>query len=381
MLIIILVIIGFSLLILTHEAGHFVAAKLFGMKVEEFGFGFPPRIFAWRPRRRSKKNETLHKVQGETDDNEILHSVQDDAVYGETIYSVNWLPFGGFVRIAGENDPLLSREGEGLAVRPQDRSRLFSARPAWQRALVTVAGVFVNFLTGWFLISLILMIGTPEVVVVSGVQANSPAVISGIHEGDVLSGFTTAKGFIDFVQSHRGEEVVLQVRRGEDTLVIHATPRAQVPEGQGALGVLLAEGGEPKLGFFSALKEGFLSAVFIAKMTIVGFYDLLKNLVLHGSLIPGIVGPVGIVSVATQTGKIGLIYLVQLLAFIAVNLAVMNLIPFPALDGGRFFLILVEKIKGSPIPQKIEAYLNGFGFAFLIFLIAIITIRDVVHLL
>ena len=224
------------------------------------------------------------------------------------------------------------------------------------------------------------MTGTPQVLVVSGVQANSPAVTSGIHEGDVLSGFTTAQSFIDFVQAHRGQEVTLTVRRGEDTLALKATPRAVVPQGEGALGVLLAEGGEPKLGFFPAIKEGFLSAIFIAKMTLVGLYDLLKNLVFHASLLPGIVGPVGIVSVATQTGKIGLIYLVQLLALIAVNLSVMNLIPFPALDGGRFFMILIEKIKGSPIPRKIEAYVNAFGFAFLIFLIAIITVRDVSHL-
>src|SRR3989344_342396 len=134
MLITLLVIIGLSLLILGHEAGHFVMAKLFGLKVDEFGFGFPPRIFA-------KKK-------------------------GETEYSLNWLPFGGFVRIAGENGEF-GKAGEDNDAEAD--GRLFYRQPAWKRALITVAGVSVNFILGWLLISIIFFVGTPPAVIITGI--------------------------------------------------------------------------------------------------------------------------------------------------------------------------------------------------------------------
>ena len=118
----------------------------------------------------------------------------------------------------------------------------------------------------------------------------------------------------------------------------------------------------------------------IAWLTAVGFYELLKNLLLHGSLLPGIVGPVGVFGVAAQAGGIGFVYLLQLVSLISINLAVINLIPFPALDGGRLALLAAEKIKGSPIPRKIEVWLNTAGFVFLISLMVLITIRDIGNL-
>jgi regulator of sigma E protease len=113
---------------------------------------------------------------------------------------------------------------------------------------------------------------------------------------------------------------------------------------------------------------------------VVGFYELLKNLIFNATLLPGVVGPVGIFTVAQETGKVGIIYLFELISLISINLAVVNLIPFPALDGGRFFIILVEKLKGSPISRRTEAAINAVGFVFLIFLMVVITIRDIVNL-
>ncbi len=345
MLIVLIVIIGLSILILGHEAGHFLVAKLFNLKIDEFGFGFPPRIFV------RKK--------------------------GETEYSINALPFGGFVRIAGENDRL-SGELEKLEALPEEeKKRLFFTQPAWKRALIIAAGVAVNFIIGWLLISLIFVVGTPRALVISGIQKDSPASQIGIIQGDIIKDFTKANEFIAFVDKHRSQEVQITIIRGGKELSFVATPRMQTSQGEGALGVYLAEAGMPRHGFFQALFEGLKTSFQIAWLTLGSFYELIKNLFFKASLLPGVVGPVGIFFVAQQTGQIGLIYLIQLIGLISINLTVINLVPFPALDGGRLFMILIEKIKGSPVSRKIEAWANGFGFAFLMVLIALITVRDI----
>ena len=375
----IFVIIGLSLLILGHEAGHFFAAKKLGMKVDEFGFGFPPRIFKKR--------------------------------YGETDYSFNWLPFGGFVRIAGESDPALSGDSavipsasEGISgiatprpdgARPvqqqvvygarndngEEKNKLFFLQPAWKRAIVIAAGVTINFFLGWILISAVLMMGTPNAILISGVQAGSPAEDAGLVSGDILKGFEGAASFVAFVEENRGEEIQFKILRDGEEINFSAVPRVDAPPGEGALGIFLADVGSEKMGFFAAIGEGFSSSLFIAAATFTALYQLVVNLFLHGSLLEGVVGPVGIFGVAQSAGGIGMAYLVQVIAIISLNLFVVNLIPFPALDGGRLFLILVEKIKGSPVPKMVEAWANGLGFAFLLTLMALLTVRDIGGLL
>lgn len=345
MLTAIFVIIGLSLLILGHEAGHFFVAKLFKLRVDEFGFGFPPRILAKRK--------------------------------GETEYSLNWLPFGGFVKIAGENDRLNGGLGKLESLPEGEKNRLFCFQSWWKRSVVLLAGVAVNFLLGWFLISAVLMIGTPRALVISQVQQNSPAAKIGLLEGDVIRNYVSADEFIKYINQNRGEQIILEVRRGGEDLNLSIVPRISVPPGEGALGIALAEVGEGRKGFFPAVASGLKQSALICRLVLTALYQLVKNLFLHGSLLQGIVGPVGIFSVAEETGHIGLIYLVQLVSLISLNLAVVNLIPFPALDGGRFFLILIEKIKGSPVSYKTETIVNSLGFAFLLFLMALLTIRDV----
>ncbi len=349
MLIFLIVIISLSLLILSHEAGHFLVAKLFKLKINEFGFGFPPRIFAKRKH--------------------------------ETEYSLNWLPFGGFVKIAGENEAMPFDESGEAAGRKEisksEKKRLFSFQPAWKRSLIILAGVAVNFLIGWILISAVLMVGTPQTLVITGIQPNSPAATVGLMDGDIIHGFTKSSDFIRFVDAHRGGQITVTIDRGGKELTFTATPRVKMRAREGALGVFLAEGGAAKEGIIAALYNGLKASLAISWAVLATFYLLVKNLFIHGSLLAGVVGPVGIFSVAAEAGKIGFVYLVQLIGLISLNLAVINLIPFPALDGGRFLFILIEKIKGSPIPRKAEAWLNGAGFAFLIFLIFLITVRDV----
>ncbi|MBI4086001.1 MAG: site-2 protease family protein [Candidatus Liptonbacteria bacterium] len=345
MLIFIFVIIGLAVLILGHEAGHFWVAKAFGLKIDEFGFGFPPRLFA------RKK--------------------------GEVEYSFNWLPFGGFVKIAGEED---SASGEFVKLESlpsSEKNRYFFFQPAWKRFLVIAAGVAVNFLIGWLLISFVFMAGSAPLLVVGGIQNNSPAEKAGIMAGDIIKNYTAAKGFIDFVNQRRGQPIIIEIRRGSENLNFNVVPRTDIAPNEGALGVLLSESGVERLGVLKSFAEGFKQAVYASGAIFFTFYALMKNLLLHGSLLTGVVGPIGIFSVAQETGKIGMVYLVQLIGLISINLAVINLIPFPALDGGRLFLILAEKIKGSPIPFKFQAWANRFGFVLLLVLMAFVTIRDI----
>ncbi len=345
MVIVILVIIGLSVLILGHEAGHFFAARAFGLKVDEFGFGFPPRLFAKRK--------------------------------GETEYSFNWLPFGGFVKIAGEEDVASGEFGKLESLPLNEKNHYFFFQPAWKRFLVIASGVIVNFLIGWFLISFVFMVGSAPLLAVRGVQRNSPAEKAGILPGDIIEHYTVAKNFIDFVNQNRGLPITFQIKRDSRDLNFTVVPKTDTALNEGALGVLLSESGIERHGVLSSLGEGFKQAAYASVAIVTTLYALIKNLLLHGSLLAGVVGPIGIVSVAEQTGKIGLVYLLQLIGLISINLAVINLIPFPALDGGRLFLILVERIKGSPIPFKFQAWANRFGFILLLLLMTFVTIRDI----
>ncbi len=280
------------------------------------------------------------------------------------------------MRIAGEVD---RPESEPVKDIPEaEKRRYFSHQPAWKRAAVTFAGVAVNFIIGCLLISFVLMAGTPSALVISGIQAGSPAQSAGLKEGDIIRNFSVAEDFISFVNQNKGQEITIPLKRDGKDLDLKVSPKTE-DSGKAVIGVYLAEAGSKPMGFLSSLGNGFKETLSVAWLTLTGFWSLLQSIFIHGSLLPGIVGPVGIFSVAQQTGKIGLVYLVQLISLISINLAVINLVPFPALDGGRLFLILIEKIKGSPVPRKIEEWANGLGFIFLVLLMILITIRDVSH--
>lgn len=361
MIIFILVLVGLSLLVLGHEAGHFLCAKLFGLKVDEFGFGFPPRIWAWRP---TKNKGTPREARGETE------------------YSFNWLPFGGFVRISGERGEFAMVEDnfDGTADearKPESDARAFYAQPTWKKSIIVLAGIVVNFIVGWLLVSAVLMIGTPKTLVITGTESGSPAAQIGIAAGDVVKNFTDSQSFINFVNAHRGQPTEIALLRNGKEVDVIVTPRVTTAPNEGAIGVELAEGGTVREPFFKSLWDGLQTSFILAGLIFQTLWQLIKNLFVHASLLTGVVGPVGIFGIAEETGKIGAIYLVQLLGIISLNLAVVNLIPFPALDGGRFLMVIIEKIKGSAIPEKVEAWINGLGFAFLLLLMLLLTIRDV----
>jgi regulator of sigma E protease len=361
MIIILIVIVGLSLLILGHEAGHFFAAKMFGLKVDEFGFGFPPRIAA-------KK-------------------------IGDTEYSINWLPFGGFVRISGERGEFAAIDGEGdLAAKepvspiasdvpPVDEHRLFYTQPAWKKAVIVLAGVFTNFIFGWILISIVLMVGVPQTLVIAGTQSGSPAATAGLQSGDIVKGYTDSQSFINFVNTNKGVPITVSVVRNNKDINVTVTPRTVTSPNEGAIGVELEQGGAARENPVYALRDGIVDAAVISWMTIQAFGDLIRQIFVHASIPSDVVGPVGIFSLAEETGHIGLAYLLQFIGIISLNLMVVNLIPFPALDGGRFVMVLIEKIKKSPLSFKVEAWVNGIGFALLLLLMIVLTVRDIHGLL
>ena len=366
MLIILLVLIGLSFLIFAHEAAHFFMAKSFGLKVDEFGFGFPPRIFAIKK--------------------------------GDTEYSLNWILFGGFVKIAGENGEFEMLEPSGAEIDSKKGNAdflerglgknensapnvlFFFTQSAWKKSLIVLAGVMMNFVLGWLLISSALMIGTPKAVVVTDIEPNSPEAAVGIQSGDAVKGYATVQEVIDYVNAHRGQPIALDLLRNAKDITVTVTPRIVTTPGEGAVGIGLADAGSPREAPFPALRDGFLASIGMFGAIVVAFGGLIKEIFVHASLPAGVVGPVGIFGVAEETGKIGLVYLLQFIGIISINLSVVNLIPFPALDGGRFVMVVIEKIKGSALSKKIEMWVNGFGFAFLLLLMLLLTIRDVWNL-
>lgn len=333
---ILLTILGISALIILHELGHFLTAKFFKMRVDEFGIGFPPRLFG-------------RKI-------------------GETLYSINALPLGGFVKIHGE-------AGEGA-----EDPRSFAAAPAGRRSAVIIAGVVMNFLLGWFLISAVFFVGMPSGILVENVLPGSPAESAGFKKGDFIEGFGSASEFISFVDARRGEVVELRVRGESGAGTVSVVPRLENGAGEGALGVVISGAGVPPHGILESLWQGLKVSLGIMGSILYGLFRIVATLFNEGKLMEGFVGPIGVFGIAAESVKSGFVFFMQLLGLISLNLAVLNVLPFPALDGGRFLFIIFEKIKGAKLSPAFESTANLIGFSLLIALILAVTVRDVAKL-
>lgn len=333
-----LIAVGLVLLIVAHELGHFLAAKAFRLFVHEFGVGFPPRLWARKA--------------------------------GETEYSLNALPLGGFVRIAGEDD-----DGDGSV----PRGRLLSAQSPWKRCVVIAAGVTVNAVLAWVLLTAVFAVGTPRVLVATAVEEGSPAAVAGLQAEDLILGYGSAADFAAAARESAGQPFAFDIQRGAEKRSLEATPRTPSDGNQGALGVGLVEGGIEPVAAWKAPWEGLKATGELIVATVMGFVDLLARL-FTGNVPGDVVGPVGIVTTAGQVSTIGAIYLVQMLAIISVNLAVLNLLPIPALDGGRLYLTVVEGIAKRKVPRWIEIRMNAVSFVLLIGLMLLLTARDVLRL-
>lgn len=350
-----------SLLIFVHELGHFVTAKRAGVKIEEFGFGLPPRLFGVKR--------------------------------GETIYSLNWLPLGGFVRICGENGP--------DEVQPKDENRAFYQKSAGKRAKILTAGVAMNVVLAMALLGLGYWIGLPTIiedadnyqaakVQITSVSFRSPAQEAGLNAGDTIKELKFGEEIIlpnkvseiqNFINSHLGKEITVAIERGKTVLEKKVIPRINAPENEGAMGVGLARTAIVSYSFFQSLIKGIASAVNLLWFTVATLGGILWRLIADGQITAELSGPVGIYNLTGQVTQLGFIYILQLTALLSINLAIINILPFPALDGGRLLFLAIEKIKGSPVSRKIEGIIHTVGFVFLILLLVAITWRDVVRLL
>ncbi len=364
-----------SVLVFVHELGHFLTARRFGAKAEEFGIGFPPRLFGWY----RAKDGSRKRVWGSAE-------VTDAA---DTVYSLNWIPVGGFVKIKGEN-------GDDTA-----DTESFAGKPIWQRAIILSAGVIMNVLLAFVLISAILGFGSSQAIdeanlpqgaiigdrriQVLQVMSESPAQEAGVRPGDEIVSidgktFTAYSQIQDYVADKAGTRLQYMLARGDEEIAKPITPMVLPESGKGGIGISIAETASVRYPWYLAIVEGAKTTVFMIWAIILGFIDLVGRLVTGAGVSADIAGPVGIAALTGQMAELGFGYLVQFAALLSLNLAVINFLPFPALDGGRILFLIIEKIKGRPVRQKTEAIVHNIGFALLIALIAIVTFKDIVRL-
>lgn len=357
-------IIIFSLVILIHEAGHFFAAKKSGAKVEEFGIGYPPRIWG-------KKK-------------------------GETIYSINWIPFGGFVKILGEN----------MEEDKKDDSRSFASKSIGKRFWMISAGIIMNILLAIVLFSIGNIIGIPQQlgeslpsyahiqegsiqIQITDIVENSPAKEFGLEAGDYIkeiklpSGesrkISSAEDVKNISSEYKGQEIVLQLQRGEETIEKTLVPRVEFPDNEGPIGISLFESAIVSYPWYLSLYRGIIDTYNIIVLFLVLFFGIIKSLLLSGRPGVEVTGPVGIAVMTGQVAQMGMIYIIQFTALLSVNLAIVNGLPLPALDGGRLLFLVIEKIKGSPVKKNVENIVHTAGFFLLIALMILVTYKDIVR--
>jgi regulator of sigma E protease len=335
-------IVVLSVLIIAHELGHFIAAKATGCWVEEFGIGFPPRLYG-------KK-------------------------FGDTIYSINWIPFGGFNKISGEVDPAAPRA--------------LAARKYWVRLLVLGGGMLMNLILPFVLMFIAYMVPHDIVqgqVVVQEVAVGSPAELAGIKVGDtILSGDGNAVESVGdlsrFIQLHLGVEISLDIKHADlSTETVHLVPRWKPPEGEGSMGiasqtmnpVIVSE----SLPFWRAIPAGATS---VWETLILYKNGIIEMIIGAVPFVPA--GPVGIVQVAGEVAHSGVSPVLELTAFISIAIALTQLIPFPALDGSRMLFVVVEWLRrGKRISPRVEGIVHSVGFMILLTLMVLITYQDLVR--
>jgi regulator of sigma E protease len=357
-----------SVLVFVHEFGHFWVARRFGIKPEEFGFGFPPRVFGvYRSRDGGWK-----KVAGGRE--------PDDAA--DTIYSVNWVPIGGFVKL-GEDDITSSDPNH------------FINKKIWQRMAIIMAGVTMNVILAAFLISAGYAVGLPQAldnlspgakvtdrqVQVVDIVPGSPAAGADIEAGDIImaadgNAITSSEELQAFVDSHIGQSIDIAVRRDKEAMNIAVIPEVMAETGKGGIGVGIIDTGVVKYPLYLAAWEGVKSTISLFISIVVAFFSIIGGIFAGRGVGADLAGPVGIAVLTGQVARLGFVYIMQFAAILSVNLAIINAFPFPALDGGRFIFLIIEKIIGRPVKKSVEAIIHNVGFALLMLLVVMVTYRD-----
>jgi regulator of sigma E protease len=358
------------ILVLVHELGHFIVAKRAGITVQEFGVGFPPRI--------------------------------GSVVWHGTRYSLNWIPLGGFVKMLGEDGDVeadkMRKRGLSEAAVEQAMEGAFNRKPVWVRILVLLAGVAMNFLLAAFLFGVAFSLPGSEgrgPLTVTEIQTGSPAVTAGLEVGDVILAadgqtFTVSRELTAYVRGRAGHLVEITVERSGEEMTLEVTPRslsdAEQAKGLGAVGFsyeperfveVPPSAGNPA----EAAWQGVSAASDLALKIPGGLASAVAGLLGLSPDAGTAVGPIGI---ASETGRVLQAPFVSQLIFVgilSVNLAVLNVLPFPPLDGGRIAVVLIEAVRRRRLPAEREALVYLTGFMVLIVLVILISIRDVANLI
>lgn len=356
----ILALISLVALIALHEFGHFILAKKFGIKVEEFGIGIPPRILG-------KK-------------------------IGETIYSLNLIPVGAFVKLYGEEPGSSKEKGS------------FSSKPIWQRALVILGGVLVFWIIAAVLLSVVYGMGVPVAVSdeanhnlenprvrIVAISSQSPLEETSAKVGDAITEISVSqsqfsinkvKEVQELTQQYKGEEISLTLERGDNSFVISLTPRVSPPEGQGPIGAALVRTATRSYPWYLAPVHGIKATGELTLAAVQGWGWVLSNLI-RGEGVPQgaeVMGPVGIFQLFTQMGALGASYFIRFVAIVSIFLALFNILPIPALDGGKLLFLGIEKIRGRPVDPKVEQKVTAVFFTLLIALIIWVSIKDIIRI-
>ena len=355
MLAILVFVLVLGVLVLVHEIGHFIAALKLGCDVEEFGIGFPPRLYAFKRK-----------------------GVE---------YSINLLPLGGYVKIKGEDGSKKNDPGS------------FASKPAWKKSVIILAGVFMNVVLAYVLISITLVMGIPTInpdpddfgryasfsdkqITIVQILDDSPASLAGVRPGDIVlsvDGITidTVTQLQETLAREPARKVSLEVLRNEEASQIMITP-AQIKDiDRLGVGIGLSETAIITYPWYIAPFSGFVRTFEIFWLILVAFKDLFVQFASTGSVGADVAGPIGIAVITAQVADLGLVHLLQFTALLSLNLAIINVLPFPALDGSRLIFIIIEKIRGKKMQAKFEKWIHIFGFGLLMLLMIVITIQDV----
>jgi regulator of sigma E protease len=392
----------FGILVLVHEFGHFITAKWAGIRVEEFGLGFPPRIVGIRQRDRGgwevvwfggpKEEETYYGGQqtpfGGTSGGFTNFNVPAS---NHTLYSLNLLPIGGFVRMPGENGDMTNEQG-------YYDPHSFAAKPAGKRIIVLCAGVIMNVILAMVLFTIAYGVGEPvPPAVVGQVVPGSPAAAAGLRPGDTILAVNgqPVKLFSDLQTIITNEIAANHEQNPQATVPVRLTiehegsttpvttvvnVRVHPPAGQGPMGIVSSS----KVIFLhTPLWQAPIKGVVDTFQVTGQFFGAIGQMI-AGAVKPQVAGPVGIVKITGEVAQtvpvLGWWPILNLTAILSLNLAIINILPFPALDGGRVLLILIELVRGGKrLKPEREGLINFIGMAVLLALMVVITISDIMH--
>lgn len=356
-------LIVLAVLIFVHELGHFLLARLNGIRVDEFKIGFGPRLFSWGK--------------------------------GETKYGLNLVPFGGYVKIHGENPDDDSISGP-------DRKRSFVHKKAWQQISVLAAGVVFNFLFAWIIYTAIFTAGVTASgqefgkysnyysnnrIMITSVSESSPAAKAGLQVGDTLLGVgdqkinnPTIENIQESIGASGGAPLALTYEREGQTNRIMIEPAYGLFAERYAIGIAMSEVGDLQLPFHISIYEGGHYTLTMIRETFVGLYHFFGHIFRGQANFSEVAGPIGIAGIVGSAADLGFTYLLMVTAIISINLGVINFVPFPALDGGRILFVLIECVIRRPIAPKYANALNATGFLLLMILMVVITYKDIVKI-